>query len=365
MPTLPPRPVARAVLGLRRALQWAADGLVPPSLVVFEDAIGLGRTMALHAAVVLGLADQLADGPRSLEALAEAVGADPDALARLLRALATGGYFTRDKDGRWRNNRRSAALRRGAPGSLANFVDYMGSAANVHAWADFPATVRYGRNAFERVHGVSVWDWLAGHPAEGDAFAGAMVDLTDQIAPAIAAVYPFGTVRSVCDVACGRGALLAAILARYPDSHGLLYDAPEVLATAGPFLAERGVMDRVTLLPGSIFAAVPPGADVYLLKDVLHDWDDARSLTILRHCRAAMAPGATLLVVEIVVEADTTTPPGPWVDLHMMTVCAEGRQRSEAELARLFAAADLLLRHVAPTATPWSVVEVEPMPPPA
>jgi hypothetical protein len=357
---LPPPVVARSALAARRALRRLADALVPAPVAVFDDAVGLGVTMTLAVAVRLRLADRLAGGPRSVDELAAACAVDPEALGRLLRALVAGGYFRRLPDGRYANNRRAQPLRHGVGGSIAHFVEHMGSAANVAAWSDFGATVRTGRNAFQRVHGQDVWAWLAAHPADGARFADAMVDLTRLDAPAIAAAYPWSSCGLLCDVAGGRGALLAEILARHRALRAVLFDAPDVVASARPLLAERGVAERVTLCAGNFFEHVPAGADTYVLKEILHDWDDERALAILRNCRAAMGDGR-LLVIEILVEPDSTAPPGPWVDLHMMTVCQEGRQRSRADFERLFAAAGLHLARIVPTAAPASIVEAQPV----
>jgi hypothetical protein len=336
----------------------AADALVPPQLPVFEDAVGIGVTMTLAVAVRLRLADRLAGGPQAVADLAVAADADPDALGRLLRALASGGYFRRLPDGRYANNRRSTVLRHEVPGSLAHFVASMGLPSTVAAWADFERTVQSGRNAFERLHGMTPWDWFAQHPDEGATFAGAMVDLTRLDSPAVAVAYPWSGFRSLCDVAGGRGTLLAEILRRHPGVRGVLVDTPEVTAAARRYLADQGVVDRVDVVAGNFFEHLPAGSDAYILKDILHDWDDARALTILGRCREAMRSAARLLVVEVVVEPASTRPPGPWIDLHMMTVCAEGRQRSRADFTRLGDAAGFRLSRVVPTATPVSVVEL-------
>ncbi len=344
--TSPPAFLVRAVLALRRGLLRAADAVVPPQLVLYHQVSGLGRTHALRAFVRLGIADRLAAGPRTAAELATATGADPDALARLLRALATERLLRRDAAGRFHGTRLSRALTTGAATSFAAFTDYFGSSSNAAAWADFETTVRSGRNAFERVHGMSVWDWFERHPEERDAFAAAMAALTELEAPRLAALYPFDEIGTLCDVGGGRGTLLAAILARHAGLRGMLVDAAGVLAVARPFLAERGVLERVELVAGSFFESVPAGADAYLLKNVLHDWDDERCRSILDRCRAAMASGRRLLLVEDVVEADTVTGLGPLVDLQMMTVCSEGRERSRAEYHRLLAGAGFALRRV-------------------
>jgi hypothetical protein len=241
---------------------------------------------------------------------------------------------------------------------------YFGSPANAHAWADIERTVKSGEPAFPRVHGMSVWDWLEKHPEEGRAFAGAMTSLTEQDAASIATSFDFGTFRRVCDVAGGRGTLLAEILVQHggpSGPKGVLFDQAPVLEAAAPYLRARGVDERVERIAGSFFDGVPAGCDAFVLKDILHDWDDARCKAILDRIRAAMAsdPSSSLLVCEVLVEKNSTFPPGPLIDVHMMTVCDAGRQRSEAEMAKLLAASGLRLHAVHATKSVVSIVEAK------
>ena len=337
--TGPARLAFRAALALRRRLLALADAAVPPQLVLFEQGMGLARTQLLHVAARLGIADHLEAGPLTADTLARETGADPDALFRALRALAAGGVFTLLEGGRFENNRASRALRADGPGSMRALLQYLGSAPNVAAWADAGRTVQSGKNAFERVHGMSVWDWFTRHPDEERTFADAMGSLAELDAPAIATGYPFGELDCICDVAGGRGAVLAEILRRQPRARGVLFDAPQVVAEAPSLLARRGVAERVTCVGGSFFESVPEGCDVYLLRDVLHDWDDAACLRILAACRRAAPTGARLLVAEVLAERECAELPAALADVQMMVICQEGRQRSAAEHQALLARA--------------------------
>jgi hypothetical protein len=365
LPDPPPRFAVGLVRGLRRLLKRAADALVPPPLALFDLVIGVGATQLIRAAARLGLADLLVATPRTAAELADLTGTDPDALHRMLRGLVAIGLFRLGRDGRFRNNRLSRALCAGGPGSLRNYALYFGSAANVRAWADLDRTLDgddidgsggSGGSAFERIHGTTIWDWFDAHPDERETFAGAMGELTELYASAVASARPFAAVRRLCDVGGGRGTLLAEILLRHPRIEGVLLESHGVVDAARPFLAARGVLDRVELVAGSFFAEVPAGCDAYLLKNVLHDWDDARCREILGVCRRAMAQGALLLVVETVVEADTVHDLGPLSDLQMMVVCSGGRERSRGELALLYAECGFRLERVLATASPMSLV---------
>lgn len=357
---LPPAFLVRAVLGLRAFFLRVADRVVPAQLALGDQIIGLGRTHALRAAVRFGIADRLASGPQTAAALAAEIGVDADTLHRLLRALAAARILRLDRQGRFHNTRLSVALCRGAARSMADFAEYFGSASNAAAWVDFEATVRTGANAFERVHGMSIWDWLERHPDERSTFAGAMASLTELEAPILAKLYPFGELECLCDVGGGRGTLLAAVLGRHPRLRAVLFESAGVLEVARPYLAGHGVLERVELSPGCFFETIPSGCDAYLLKNILHDWDDERCRSILGRCRAAMSPRAgpqRLLVIEELVERNATTGTGPFADLQMMTVCCEGRERSREEYAALFESSGFALRRVFGIGAGSSVIE--------
>lgn len=357
LPAPPPRWLVRAVTRLRRGLRWAADRVVPARLALFEMIPGVMVTQLLHAAARLRIADLLADGPASAGELAARTATDADSLHRMLRGLATLGVFALSPDGRFRNNRLSAPLCSGGAGSLRQYADYFGSASNVLAWADFDWTLATGRSAFQRMHGMTVWDWFDAHPAEREVFAGAMVSLTELFAAGVATCYPFAEVHCVCDVGGGSGTLLAELLLRHPHLRGVLFDGPGVVELARSFFAGKGLAERAETVAGSFFAEVPAGCDAYLLKNVLHDWDDERAYQILANCRRAMQPGGRLLVVEAVVEPAGTSDIGPLSDLQMMTVCCEGRERGGGELEELLKRAGFRLTRLLPTPGPMSVIE--------
>ena len=352
----PPALAVRAALMARRALLRAADAVVPSQLVLAERITATVGSIVIAELARLRIADRLVAGPLTAQELAARTETSPDALQRTLRFAVSQGLFARDARGRFTNNRLSSALLQGDRYSASSLATYFGSASNMKAWCDFRETLRTGANAFERVHGQTIWEWFEAHPDERETFAQCMTTMTLLEAPGIAQSPPFGEIAVLCDVGGGRGTLLGELLVRNPSLRAMLCDAPGVLESARVLLAQRGVLERVSLVPGSFFEGIPKGADAYLLKNILHDWDDARCLTILAHCRSAMAPGHKLLVVEALVE-ETADDAGPLADLQMMTVCCEGRERGLADFQRLFAAGGFTLRHVWPTPTVMSVLE--------
>lgn len=357
VPPIPPRFAVRAALAVRAKLLRLADRIIPPYARAIELAFGYETTLFLRAVCRFRIADILASGPATAAELARRLNVDADALHRTLRALVAHGVFELDEEGRFHNNRVSETLKVGVSGSMHAWAMFSGSKSNLEAWADYERTLETGKNAFERVHGKDCWAYFAEHPEEGQTFNQAMVDLTDLQAPAIAASYSFGDYATICDVAGGRGTLLAAILNKHPGVRGWLVDAPQVLDHAGAFLASRGVAERVDRKPGNMFLDVPAGADAYILKDILHDWDDARSIKILENIRRATAPGKKVLLVEIVVEPNEISTPGPMIDAHMMIATCDGRQRSVAEFRRLFEKSGFRFQRVVETPMPASVVE--------
>jgi hypothetical protein len=365
----PPRPVVRAAFALYGALLRAAEQVLPAEVTMMQRIGGFWSTALLRVAGRLAIAEHLSAGPMTAAELARITGANEDALHRSLRALSAMGIFHLDRRGRFSNNRLSETLRPGRVSSMKDIAEYFGSESNLAAWNDFERTVMTGESAFPRVHGVSVWEWFASHPDEMRAFAGSMTSMTEQAAPAIAGAYPFGKHARICDVAGSKGTLLAEILVQHPQARGVLFDAPHVLAEAPPYLGARGVLGRVETVAGSFFESVPEGCDAYVLKDILHDWDDARCITILENCRRAMAGGAggasrangsrdtRLLVAEVLVDRASTEPPGPLIDVQMLAVCDGGRQRTAGEMGALFARCGLELRAVHPSPMPNSVIE--------
>jgi hypothetical protein len=341
MPRTPPPFAVDAALALRRLLLRMADSLMPPWAAVWDRSMGIARTHVIGAVAELGVPDVLdSTGRLTAAELAARLGVDADALHRVLRAAAADGLLRVDRRGRFKLTRLGRTLRSDAPATMRPWARYMALASTREAWAGLEESVRTGRAAFERVHGTSVWEWFAAHPEEERLFAAAMRSVTEFEAPVLAASALLPDEGIVCDVAGGAGTLLAEILVARPGLRGVLVEAPGVLAEAERHLAERGVSDRVELVEGDLFGELPGvGADAYVLKNILHDWDDATSARILAGVRATMAPGGRIVVVEQLQERNRPHPFASLVDLQMLTQCVDGRERSRGELRALIAGA--------------------------
>jgi hypothetical protein len=339
LPSPPPRPVVRLILWAHRWLTGAGRALLPAEARVTDLVTGVAGSYALLAIVRRGVPDVLADQTLSSADLAARIGCNADLLHRTMRVLATRGVFRLLPDGRFANSPASHALRTGHPGAAREFVLYFMSRSNLAAWEAIDWTLETGDSAFEHVHGMSVWDWFEQHPDERQTFAAAMTGLTVADAPLIAGLYPFDRIRVLCDVGGGRGLLLSEVLLRHPVLEGILCDAPSVLASARSLLEQRGVVHRVKLEPASFFDRLPAGADAYLMKNILHDWDDETCVRILRVVRAAAGSGARLVVAESLVSRVSRDPFGTGADLQMAIACSRGRERDVDDFHHLFARA--------------------------
>jgi O-methyltransferase domain/Dimerisation domain len=317
---------------------------------------GFQASQAIHVAATLGLADLLDSGPKTTADLAASTKTHPVALHRLLRALASIGLFRQDHDCRFSLTALGAFLRSDAAGTHAPMAQLLGRPNVWQAWSNLLYSVRTGTTAFNHTHGSGVWDYRAQHPEEATIFDRAMASGTERFAESCIDVCDFGRFHHIVDVGGGDGMFLAKILAAYPHIRGTLFDQPHAIARAATSIDSSTLSDRCQLLGGNFFIGVPEGGDAYLLKWILHDWDDTASVDILRSCRRAMTPASKLLVVEHVIGHPDICPDGTFMDLYMM-VMTGGRERTQDEFATLFAEAGFRLMSVTPTATPVSVLE--------
>jgi hypothetical protein len=323
--------LARFALQAHQTLRSLVDRLAPAELLLAERITGVAGTVVAGALVSSGLAERLDDTPRSARALLGEATPELDAAERILRGAAAVGLVERTRAG-YRRNRLTRAL--AGPRSLGPLATYFASEHNLRAWSRFLDAVRQGEVPFRRAHGRSVWEHLASSEDDGAHFARAMSALTGLDAPVLVLTPGFSGLAALCDVAGGTGALLEAALQAHPKLAGVLVDAPGVMQLARLRFERSGLLDRVRLEPGDVFTRVPKGLPAYVLKDVLHDWDDARALVLLEVVRRAMPRGARLLLVELLLEGGAVDALASLVDLQMLAVTG-GRQRSAEQIAAL------------------------------
>jgi O-methyltransferase len=324
--------------------------------------MALRVSRALHAAAALDLAGLLAGGPRDSASLAAATGTHPGALRRLMRALSAFGVFAEPAPGLFAPTPVSDRLRADAPDSMRAAVLFLAGDTRWRCWGDLLGSLRTGEPAADRVLGMGVFEHYAAHPEEAEVHERAMEGITAAVSRAVLAAYDFSRFRCAMDVGGGNARFLADILAAAPALSGVLFDLPHVAPAARALLEARGLAARCRVEGGSFFEGVPRGADLHVLKQVLHDWDDPRAAAILRACRAALPAGGTLLVVERVMPERAE--PGPGADKFLtdleMLVMTGGMERTEGEFRALLAQGGFAPRRVVPTASVYALIEAVP-----
>jgi hypothetical protein len=324
---------------------------------LFQIGTGFIVSAALGVAVRLGLPDQLSAGPRTAADVAAAVGADEDALYRLLRALAMMGIFAETAPRTFTLTPAGTLLRAsGGPGGLREMILWMCDPFHYRVYAEMEHAIRTGESVSQKVTGRPAFEYLASEPELAQRFNDAMTAFSANVAPAALQAYDFSGIDILVDIAGGHGMVLATILQQYPDMRGILFDLEHVLA--GNRLAEFGVKDRVELVPGDVFEAVPAGGDAYIMKHIIHDWDDERSIAILKNIRTALQgkPHGKVILLESVLQPGDQPDLGKLIDLEMMLLPG-GKERTAEEFASLFARAGFELTRIAPTQSALSVIE--------
>ncbi|MGE5334057.1 MAG: methyltransferase [Nitrososphaerota archaeon] len=313
---------------------------------LFELMGGYRVTQALYVAAKLGIADLLAGGPNTANDLAAATGANSDALYRLLRMLANIGVFEEAADRQFTLTPMATLLQQDHPYSLRAQALLFGG-DGYRAFGGLLHTVMTGETAFNHVFGAGHFAYLAEHPEESAIFSQAMSASSRRVVPAIVGAYYFSSAQTVADIGGGQGMLLGAVLRANLTLRGILFDEAHVVAMAEPVLAAAGIADRCACVAGDFFAAVPPGADIYMLRHIVHDWDDECSVAILRNCAEAAGTGGKVLVIESIVEPGNGFSTVKMLDVQML-VMNGGRERTAEEYRQLFTAAGLALTRIIP-----------------
>jgi hypothetical protein len=352
--------VVQAIDHVRAGLATLHRSSVPGNIALLELATGAWTTQVLYVAAKLGIADQLANGPARAQDIAVRVGAEPDAVYRLMRALTSRGVLRHRRDGRFALTSVGEALREDAEGSLRDMVLFIGHPARWADWGSLLHSVQTGEPAAEKLRGMPFFDYLATDPEFAAVFNNAMTAASGLSNDVALQAYDFTDARLVVDVGGGHGAVLTTILRSAPSAAGILYDLPDVVAGAGALFDEAGVAHRCTVAGGSFMESVPAGGDVYVMKNIIHDWSDAESLAILRNIRTAIAEGGRLILLEMVLPERASSFIGHMLDLEMLLMVS-GKERTRTEYGHLLRQAGFRLTRVIPTVSPISVIEAHAM----
>jgi hypothetical protein len=328
----------------------------PPPAVLMQLLSGAWIQQTISTLAALGIADALASGPKTTAALAGELGLHERSLYRALRAAASVGVFAETGPRTFGLNPVAELLRTGTPGSMRAAATMLGREWDRRSWSAMAHTLRTGQTAHDHVFGCGAFEHLNKHPEDLAIFNQAMTDFSVGNAAAVRDAYGFEGIGTLMDVAGGHGMMLGTILAAHPAMKGVLFDQSHVVEGAAPVLNRLGVADRVRTVGGNFFESVPAGADAILMSNIIHDWDDEKSIRILKNCRAALPAGGRLLLVETPIPDGPGFHFGKWMDLQMMLLPG-GAERTESEHAALLSASGFRLQRIVPTRTPTGIVE--------
>lgn len=329
-----------------------------PVQQLFQVAMGYVLSSALYVVTDAGVADHLGAGPKNVADLAKATGKNEDALYRVLRVLATAGVFTEVSPRSFALTPAAELLQKSHPRSVRDMMFFIADPFHFRVYADLDESLKTGRAAGEKTVGMPVFEYFAGNPGYSEIFNRAMTTMSAMVIPAAMEAYDFGGINVIVDVAGGHGEVLMSILRKYPQMRGILMDIDHVLAGAKPRLAAAGVADRVKTEPGDFFKGVPAGGDAYVMKHIIHDWDDERATVILKNIHRALAgkPNGKVILLETVIQPGNAPDLGKVADIEMMALPG-GRERTAEEFRALFAGAGFRMTSITPTKSPLAVIE--------
>ena len=330
---------------------------MPPQAVLMQMSMGFIVSQAISVASKLYIADHLKDGAKNVEELARLTETNQPALYRLMRALASVGVFSEDEESNFSLTPLSEFLRSDHPESLRGIAHMICDREHWNAHGNLLHSVKTGGIAFENAFGQPFFPYIQNKPEVARIFDDAMTSFSKTVGNAVAAVYDFSEAKTIADIGGGHGRLLSTVLKTNENAKGILFDQPQVVAGANEQLENAGVAGRVEVIGGDFFAEIPVEADVYLMKHIVHDWNDDESVSILQNIAKSAKSGAKVLLVESVVEAEKGVPSMSKVmDLNMLAMTS-GRERTAAEYAGLFEKAGFKLTNVIPTPSPLQIVE--------
>jgi O-methyltransferase domain len=328
-------------------------------LLLSKLLFGKQLTYALSGVARLGVADHMDATPQSIDEIAAKTGAHSPSLYRVMRLLASMGVFKEQPPRHFALTQAGELLKSDAPGTQRYFAMMFGDEWTTRAYEHFTDILRDGGDGITKAYGKHVFDVLADHPDQLATFQAAMTSGSTMAGRAITEAYDFSSITRLADVGGGHGALLAAILNRYPDMQGVLFDREEIVARV-PENRFAGMKGRVAIEAGSFFEHVPQGCDAFIMKHIIHDWGDEQCRTILRLMREALPSHGRVLVCDMVVSNDPGPTPAKMLDIEMLVMTVGGKERTKEEFRDLFASAGLRLSRIVPTARPICVIEAVP-----
>lgn len=349
--SLPPSVLRTGVRLTGKVKRWIDENnplAPPPQMVLYKMAMSFASVTALTMAARVGLADQLKDGPKGSAAIARDLGLNEEATYRLLNSLAAMGIFE-ERPGRvFAQTKYSDVMRTDHPYTVRYGLAHMGLDSYLRAMSAAEHTLRTGEPGFDKANGMGIFDYMGKNPTESELFNKAQTEFTKLAMPVYQSVYDFSRVRTLVDLGGGQGWFLGSMLQSFPGVNGILYDTPAATLNAPATLASLGVAERVKVQTGNFFESVPAGADAYMMKNILHDWDDERCIKILQNVKRAMAPGARVVVFDLVIEPDPDAQVLKQVNNFYFALFG-GKERTQAEFESIFSRAGFRLVKVCQT----------------
>ena len=333
---------------------------VPPQQVMLQLISGFWISRAIYVVAKLGIPDLLVSSPKTSQELANATGTHAKSLQRIMRALLSVGVFAEGPNRSFALNPISETLRTNVPGSVRWFAISELGEEHYPAWGELMHSVKTGGIAFDKAFGMDIWEFFRVHPENAELFNNSMSTMTAMANEEILKNYDFSSIERIVDVGGGHGGLITSILKANPGMRGILFDAESVVSGAREKLDAAGLAQRCETVAGNFFKSVPEGGDAYIMKWIIHDWDDERSKTILKNCRRVINSKGRLLIVDVVIPESNEPHFGKFIDLNML-VMTGGLERTEREFRQLLDESGFKLTRVVPTQTPFSIIESVPV----
>jgi hypothetical protein len=354
--TVPPVRVYAIINSLRGFFKKLYFRFIPANMAVFEKARGFWIAKSIGVACELNLAEIIGRREMPVDEIAKQSNTEPSALYRLMRALASEGIFEETKSGEFKNNDFSNALTE-APGNLKNMILHQVSESNLRLLSELKHSVVSGKNSAQKLFGTDIFSHLQNNSEKNEMYNKAMSETSLLSSASIVSAYSFKGIDTLADIGGGEGMLLCSVLQKNKDLKGILFDLPHVVATAGEMVKSFGLEERIQIVPGSFFETRLPEADAYLLKNILHAFDDDTCVLLLKSIAKSMIGKGKVLLVETVIKNDNKEAFGKILDLQMLIGTENGRERTEAEFRHVFEAAGFSLNNVVKTVSPFCVIE--------
>lgn len=353
---LPPYRLVKMIDSFRGLLLNMQQRLFPGQVVLYEQFQFFWLLQPLYIAAELNIANYLKEKPMSAEELAQKTGSRPEPLYRVLRTLSSSGIFKEIDGKRFKLNSRAKALLEGEE-SIRNMIIHHLGRINWLANGNLLHTVKTGENAFRGLFGMDIYPYLQKNNDELERFGKSMSDLSALALQPVLSRYDFAKYKNIADIGGGEGFLLAKILEKYPHAKGVLFDLPENSGKTAESISSSRLGHRMSFVPGNFFEPFCLEADLYVMKNVLHNWDDRHCSLILKNLRKTMINGSGLLVLEMVVPGPNIPSYSKMVDIQMLAAMPGGRERTRKEFETLFQESGLRLKRIIPTIAPLSILE--------